>query len=75
VCTGGGRIDPAGVVGAAREAATAVLGAGDWIKGEEDSFLFLSERSGWKHLYHVDKDGKGQRPVTSGNWELIIHKR
>ena len=35
----------------------------------DGSFLFFSERSGYKHLYHFAKDGKLIRPVTTGDWE------
>ena len=35
----------------------------------DGSFLFASERNGWKHLYHYAADGKMQRPVTDGEWE------
>jgi dipeptidyl-peptidase-4 len=30
--------------------------------------LWLSERSGWNHLYAVDLDDGAVRPVTSGEW-------
>lgn len=36
----------------------------------DGSFLFLSERSGWKHLYHYAADGRYLRRVTHGNWEI-----
>jgi dipeptidyl aminopeptidase/acylaminoacyl peptidase len=36
----------------------------------DGSFLFASERSGWKHLYHYSADGKECRPVTNGPWEI-----
>jgi dipeptidyl aminopeptidase/acylaminoacyl peptidase len=36
---------------------------------KDGSFLLPSERSGWKHLYHFDKDGKLKGPVTNGDWE------
>ncbi len=36
----------------------------------DGSFLFASERSGWKHLYHYDAAGKLLKPVTSGAWEV-----
>ena len=39
-----------------------------WLK--DGSFLWLSERTGWKHLYHYSADGKLIGPVTSGNWEI-----
>jgi dipeptidyl aminopeptidase/acylaminoacyl peptidase len=36
----------------------------------DGSFLLFSERSGWKHLYHFDSDGKLLGPVTKGLWEV-----
>ena len=35
----------------------------------DGSFLLFSERTGWKHLYLYDKDGKLKHPVTKGEWE------
>ncbi len=35
----------------------------------DGSFLFFSERTGWKHLYLYDKDGKLKHAVTKGEWE------
>jgi dipeptidyl aminopeptidase/acylaminoacyl peptidase len=37
---------------------------------KDGSFLLLSERSGWRHVYHFEKDGKLKRQVTSGDWEV-----
>ncbi len=37
---------------------------------KDGSFLFASERSGWRHLYHFDSGGKLKRAVTSGSWEV-----
>ena len=36
----------------------------------DGSFLVTSERSGWKHLYHYEKDGKLKAPVTKGDWDV-----
>lgn len=36
----------------------------------DGSFLFASDRSGWRHLYHYAADGKLLGPVTSGDWEV-----
>lgn len=36
---------------------------------EDGSFVLSSERSGWKHLYHFDKDGKLRKQLTQGEWE------
>ncbi|HEX8457138.1 MAG TPA: S9 family peptidase [Pyrinomonadaceae bacterium] len=37
---------------------------------KDGSFLWLSERSGWQHLYHYGADGKLIRQVTDGKWEI-----
>jgi dipeptidyl-peptidase-4 len=37
---------------------------------KDGSLLFLSERSGYKHVYHYAADGKLIRPVTTGDWEV-----
>ena len=39
-----------------------------WL--EDGSFLWLSERSGFKHLYHYRADGAPIRAVTDGRWEV-----
>jgi dipeptidyl-peptidase-4 len=39
-----------------------------WLK--DGSFLWLSERSGFKHLYQYSADGKLIRQITSGPWEV-----
>jgi dipeptidyl aminopeptidase/acylaminoacyl peptidase len=44
------------------------LGEPKFLK--DGSFLFLSERTGWKHLYHSTADGKTVVPITSGKWEV-----
>lgn len=36
----------------------------------DGSFLFPSERTGWKHLYHYDAGGKLKKTVTAGEWEV-----
>lgn len=39
-----------------------------WLK--DGSFIWQSERDGWRHLYHYAADGKLLRQVTSGKWEV-----
>jgi dipeptidyl-peptidase-4 len=39
-----------------------------WLK--DDTFLWLSERDGWQHIYHYKADGALIRRVTSGEWEV-----
>ena len=48
---------------------------GEPIFLSDGSFLLASEVSGWKHLYRFDKDGKRQKAVTEGEWEIrTVHK-
>ena len=39
-----------------------------WL--QDGSFLWLSERSGFKHVYHYRPDGTQVRQVTTGPWEV-----
>lgn len=38
--------------------------------GSGKGFIYSSEKSGYKHLYHYDLNGKLIRQITSGNWEV-----
>jgi dipeptidyl-peptidase-4 len=54
-----------------RETTTAWVnntGAPVWLK--DGSFLWLSERSGFQHLYHYSHDGALLGQLTSGRWEV-----
>lgn len=42
-------------------------GAPHWL--QDGGFLWFSERSGFKHLYHYAKDATLVRAVTTGEWE------
>ncbi len=44
------------------------LGEPHWLK--DGSFLILSERSGWKQLYHYAADGKLNGVITAGNFDI-----
>jgi dipeptidyl-peptidase-4 len=35
-----------------------------------DQFLWLSDRSGWRHLYLYDLSGKLSQAVTTGEWDV-----
>ncbi len=37
---------------------------------DDKSFVWLSERDGWKHLYHYNADGSLKARLTSGPWEI-----
>ena len=43
-------------------------GAPLWL--EDGSFLWMSERTGWKHLYHYQADGALIRQITAGAWDV-----
>jgi len=36
----------------------------------DNSFIWTSEKDGFNHIYHYDKNGKLINQVTSGNWEV-----
>lgn len=41
----------------------------DWIENK-NSFLWMSEKDGWRHLYKVDKNGN-EKLITKGNYDVI----
>lgn len=41
-----------------------------WLENGK-SFTWISERSGWKQMYKVSRDGKVIKPITSGNFDII----
>ena len=45
-----------------------ILGQPRWLS--DGTFLWDSERTGYRHVYHYDAKGKLIRPVTSGEWQV-----
>lgn len=45
-----------------------VLGPAVWLP--DGSFLWQSERSGYRHIYHYGADGTLVRQITNGEWEV-----
>ncbi len=43
---------------------------GPFFLEENDDFLWLSERSGYRHLYRYSADGKKVKQLTKGEWEV-----
>ncbi len=41
-----------------------------WLDGDE-RMTWLSERTGWRHLYTVDRENGEFTPITSGDWEVV----
>ncbi|OEK07375.1 peptidase S9 [Flavivirga aquatica] len=40
---------------------------------EDNSFIWTSEKDGYNHIYHYDKNGKLINQVTKGNWEVTSY--
>ena len=40
---------------------------------KNNSFIWSSEKSGWNHLYLYDKNGKNEKQLTSGEWEVTSY--
>lgn len=42
----------------------------DWINDGKE-FLWMSEKDGWRHLYRVSRDGKTEKCITNGDYDVI----
>ncbi|MDP2469498.1 MAG: DPP IV N-terminal domain-containing protein [Candidatus Palauibacterales bacterium] len=44
----------------------------NWLNGDRE-FTWISERTGWRHLYRVSRDGKKVKAITDDgdDWEII----
>ena len=67
------RIDPAtrAITKVLREESKSwvdVIGQPEWLK--DGSFLWLSDRTGYRHVYHYDASGKLVRALTAGEWAV-----
>ena len=38
---------------------------------EDNSFIWASERDGYRHLYWYNENGKLKKQITKGNWEVV----
>lgn len=45
-------------------------GGWDWIDGGK-SFLWVSEKDGWRHIYRVSRNGKEEKLLTKGDYDII----
>ena len=45
------------------------FGCAGWLPGDQ-GIWFVSEATGWAHLYSMRADGSGRQALTSGNWEV-----
>lgn len=42
----------------------------DWIEGGA-AFLWLTEKDGWRHYYRIRRDGKQEKLLTTGAYDVI----
>ncbi|MCA1757164.1 MAG: S9 family peptidase [Bacteroidales bacterium] len=42
----------------------------EWIK-DYNKFLVVSEKDGWRHAYIYSRDGKSQKTITPGEYDII----
>ncbi len=40
---------------------------------KDNSFIWTSEKDGYNHIYHYDKNGKLKNQVTKGDWEVTSY--
>jgi dipeptidyl-peptidase-4 len=45
-----------------------ITGEPKWLK--DGSFLWISEETGWAHLFRYSRDGKHRYQITNGSWEV-----
>jgi dipeptidyl-peptidase-4 len=41
-----------------------------WLKGNK-SFLWITEKDGWRHIYEISQNGKKERLITKGEYDVI----
>ncbi|MBD1363610.1 S9 family peptidase [Mucilaginibacter sp. ZT4R22] len=45
-------------------------GGWNWFKNGAE-FLWASEKDGWRHLYRISRDGKKEKLITKGNYDVM----
>lgn len=45
-------------------------GGWNWFKKGAE-FLWASEKDGWRHLYRISRDGKKEKLITKGNYDIM----
>ncbi|HSD15264.1 MAG TPA: S9 family peptidase [Flavobacterium sp.] len=40
---------------------------------KDNSFIWTSEKDGFNHIYHYDKNGKLKKQITTGKWEVTSY--
>jgi dipeptidyl-peptidase 4 len=47
-----------------------LYGGWDWINDGKE-FIWTSEKDGWRHLYRISRDGKTEKIITKGAYDVI----
>ena len=45
-------------------------GGWDWLNNGQE-FLWASEKDGWRHLYRIGRDGKNEKLITNGKYDVM----
>ncbi|MEO7213156.1 S9 family peptidase [Mucilaginibacter sp.] len=45
-------------------------GGWDWFNNGKE-FMWASEKDGWRHLYRISRDGKKEKLITKGNYDVM----
>ncbi|HMG83263.1 MAG TPA: DPP IV N-terminal domain-containing protein [Ferruginibacter sp.] len=45
----------------------------DWIN-DQKAFIWVSEKDGWRHIYKVSRDGKTEKLITNGKYDIASIK-
>jgi len=46
------------------------MGGWDWLNNGKE-FVWASEKDGWRHLYRIGRDGKNEKLITKGNYDVM----
>ncbi|HYF29927.1 MAG TPA: S9 family peptidase [Chitinophagaceae bacterium] len=46
------------------------FGGWDWLNNGKE-FVWASEKDGWRHLYRISRDGKSEKLITNGNYDVM----
>lgn len=46
------------------------FGGWDWLNDGKE-FIWASEKDGWRHLYRISRDGKTEKLITNGKYDVM----
>ncbi len=45
-------------------------GGWDWLNNGKE-YIWASDKDGWRHIYRLGRDGKSEKLITTGNYDVI----